>query len=304
MAGEIVWGTIKTDAQRLLIISEILAVLADPLALPNHEAIVVGPDVNGTNSDTVYIDQDDLETPRPMTSVAEGGTWSNTALATDRFSAAVGQKYLQWNVSDLAAAVSAGKLDAARFARALLRNYWMTWTDVIVTAGTTFSNSVDAGAGAPTMEDAFDAGYALEEQYVTPSQLKMGIIHPSVANALQKDATFAQTANGTIGDPAVIALRQSLGDVYLGRWRNTDWFKSWKVATSGGKYQNIIFSRGGIIVAKGTPKVQTADQVLLEMLMLEMQRSLTKPETFIRGSTFLGADVADDDRGIIWTTAV
>lgn len=305
MSNEITWAAIKSDSERLVIISEILTQLADHNALPNHPALMWGPDLAGTGSDTTYVDEDNLESGATFTSIAEGGTWANTALATDRFSAAIGEYYTQWTVSDLAATVAAnGKLDVPRFVRGLVTRYGLTITNLLATNGATFAtNTKDAGTGDPDMGDLFDAIAVLENAYVDPSKPKMAIVHPVVAQALRKDSLFAQQMNVAMQLPEVQAMAQSLGGVYIGRFLNTDVFASAKVATSGGKYQNCIFAHGAMLLARATPKVMVANQYLLEMMLMEQQASETKPETYIRGKVFLGADVAQDASGVLWTTA-
>lgn len=304
MANEITWAAIKSDAERTLMVGEIIKALADEYAVTNHEALIWGPDVSGTMTDTVTIDEDDLESGGTLTSIAEGGTFANTALGTDRYTSAVAQRYTQWNVSDLAAMVSNGKLAVDRFVRSLITRYGLTVTDLLATAGATFTAALDAGAGEPDMVDLFDAIGELEGAYVSPSKLKMAIVHPNVGKALRRDSLFAQQMNVAMLDPAVQAFAKAFGGVYLGRFQNTDVFTSFKIAVDAGKYQNIIFGRGAVLLSKGTPKVATADQVVLEMMLMEQARSQTKPETTIRGSTFLGVDVAQDASGLLWTTTV
>lgn len=304
MANEIQWSGISSDTSRTVIISEMLSSLADEYALPNHPALITAPDAAGSGSDTVYIDSDDLESGGVLTSIAEGGTWANTAYASDRYSVSVGQYYKQWNISDLVALVNpGGKFDAARFARGLIKRHNLTMTDLLAAEGATFSTTVDAGSGDATMEDLFDAISSLEGAYVDPALPKIAIIHPTVGKQLRKDSLFAQSANNAMNDPGVKALAASLGGVYIGRFQNTDVFQSFQVATSGGKYQNCIFARGAMLTARGTARAQTADQVALEMVLFERYRSETKPEYLYRGSSFLGANIAQDGAGILWTTA-
>lgn len=305
MSNEITWSAIKSDSERLVIIGEILAALADSFAIPNHPALMWGPDLQSAGSDTVYVDEDNLESGATLTSIAEGGTYANTALTTDRFSAAIGEYYTQWTASDLAVCVAPnGKLDPARFARSLVKRYGLTITNLLATNGATFAGNVkDAGSGDPTMEDLFDAIAVLENAYVDPSKPKMALVHPVVAQALRKDALFAQQMNVAMQLPEVQAMAAAYGGVYVGRFMNTDVFASFKVTTSGGKYQNAIFAHGAMLLAKATPKVVVANQYMLEMMLMEQQVSETKPETYIRGKAFLGADVAQDGAGVLWTTA-
>ncbi len=306
MSNEITWSAIKSDSERLVIIGEILAALADEYALTNHPALIWGPDLQGAGSDTTYIDEDNLESGATLTSIAEGGTFANSALATDRFSAAIGEYYTQWTTSDLAVCVAPnGKLDASRFARALVKRYGLTVTNLLATNGATFATNVkDAGSGEPTLEDLFDAGSTLENAFVDPGRPKLALVHTSVAQSLRKDSLFAQQMNVAMQSPEVQAFARNIGGSYLGRFNNMDVVASFKVPTSGGKYQNSIFARGAMLLAKATPKVVVANQYMLEMMLMEQQPSETKPETYIRGKTFLGCDVAQDAAGLLWTTAV
>ena len=140
MSNEITWAAIKSDAERTLMVGEIIKALADEYAVTNHEALIWGPDVSGSMSDTVTIDEDDLESGGTLTEIAEGGTFANTALGTNRYTSAVAQRYTQWNVSDLAAMVSNGKLAVDRFVRSLITRYGLTVTDLLATAGATFTD--------------------------------------------------------------------------------------------------------------------------------------------------------------------
>lgn len=302
MANEAVWSSLASDIQRTIISSLVLDALADPTFIGNHPAIIDMDDLTGSFSDTAKMREDDVVTPRAMTSVSEGGTMStNTAIGTELYSASIGQRYMQWNVSDLLNTLANQQFSPERFAAGLVKSLQYTWTGLLATEGATFTATLDAGAGDPDLEDYFDAVGEMEDLYVDPSLPKIAIVHPNVGRALIKDALFAQQSNLSKDDPGVQALAKSLGGSYLGRIRNTDIIATYQVATSGGKHQNSIFARGAMLKVMARNLPQTADQYAFGPLMIERLRSSTKPETTIRGTAFMGVNKAQEG-GLLWTT--
>ncbi len=303
MANEVLWSGIKSESERPQILAEILGIQTDQYYITNHPAIMDLGDVAGTNSDTKKIREDDLNGNAVMTSISEDSTWANSAYTPNMLEVAVGEYYDNYELSDTAAMVQDGQLDPARFAASMMRKRALTFTSLLATAVATFTNTQDAGAGSPTLEDFMDARHKLELLLNDPSQIAIAVLKPSVALALQKDATFNQQMNNAKDDPGVQAMSRMFGGAYRGRVFNTDIFVTPKVATASSKYQNGLFVRGAILTARGTPAQQLADQVLLGDVLFEKQRGAGNT-TFTRSTTFMGVGVGQQTAGVLWTTAV
>ena len=301
MANEVLWSAIKSDSERPLIEAEILGIQTDQYWLMNHPAIIDLGDVTGTNTDTKKIREDDLNGAGVMTSIAEDASWSNSAYSPNMLSASVGQYFDQYELSDTTQMVQDGQLDPVRFAANFAKKRALTWTNLVATAIATFTNTKDAGAGVPTLEDFMDARHELELLYNDPSLAAMAVLKPAVAQALAKDAMFAQQMNLAKDLPEVQAMARLFGGVYKGRVFNTDIFASPKVATAGGKYSNGLFVRGAILTVKGTQPARLADQVQLGDMLFEQERGAGNT-TFVRSTSFMGVAVGQQAAGVLWTT--
>jgi hypothetical protein len=303
MANEAVWSSLSSDVGRTVVESYILEALADEYFIANHPAIMDMKDLTGSFSDTAKVREDDVLTGRTFNSVSEGGSMTtNTAIGTELYSVAIGQKYLQWNISDLLNTLANEQFSPERFAQGLAKSLAYTWTGLLATEGATFTGSLDAGAGDPDLEDFWDAVGEVEDLLGSGDDPGIAILHPKAARALAKDGNFAQQSNLSKDDPGVQALAKMFGtNRYLGRIHNFDIFATPQVATDTGKYQNCLFRKGGMLKAMARAIPMTADQLAFGPLMLERLRSSTKPETTIRGTGFMGVNKAQE-RGILWET--
>lgn len=303
MANEVLWSAIKSDSEREILLAEILGIQTDQYYILNHPALIDTGDVARSGSDTVKVREDNLNGAAALGSIAENGSWANAAYDVNALSVAVGQRYQQFEVSDLARMVSDGQLDLGRFAVNLMQAEALTWTNLIAAAVTTFTNTGVDLAADPTLEDFLVAVQAHELLYNDPRLLKISVMHPAQFHALQQDAAFLQAANVSAADPEVMAIAKMVGGVYKGRYYNTDIFTSFQVVTDGGKYQGGVFSRGALLTAYGTPVAESQTEgILLGRLLFERQRSTTGPRTQIRGSTFMGVDVAQQDAGVTFNS--
>lgn len=302
MANEILWSAIKAGVGREVVVAELLRVLTDNYYIENHPCLLDLQDLSGSGAEIANIRDNNLNGAAEMTSLAEGGTYANSAFAANKYPVTVGQYYSQFNVSDLAKAVSpGGELAASSFARDAAMRRARTITAMLATQVASIT-TVHTMTAAPTVEDLMTAGQKLELQYATGP--KIAVLKPQQWHSIQQDAAFEQAMNVAVGDPAVQAMAKMLGGVYKGRYLDIDIFVSFAVTTASSKYQGAIFTRGCIIRAKATPVADTPDTVILGDMSFAAQASATKPETLYRSSIFQGVAIAQQDAGIRFASPV
>lgn len=299
MANEILWNTIKTDAGRELVVTEMLGIQTDPYYIENHPALLDVADVTGSGSDTANIREDNLNGAAAMTALAnESDTYVNSTYDVNKYPVAVADYYTQWTVKDVAKMASmGGELDTSRFAIDMAQRRALTWTSLIATTQASIT-AVHTMTAAPTCDDLVVAGQKLELAYNDPMTVKLAILEPHQFHAIQLDAGFVQALNVAMQDPEIKALAKMLGGVYKGRYQGIDIFVSFKVGTNAGKYQGAVFCRGAILKSKGRPVAELADQVLLGDMLFDRQRSQTLPEMIYRGKTFMGCAIGQQAAGI------
>lgn len=305
MANEVFWSAVETDSGRQLLLSEILLAAGDTAMVENHPAIMDAIDVTGTQSDSADIREDDINGATLLATIAENGSWSNTAWTDTKYSVAVAHYFQQYTISDLLSMVQDGQFDPARFARAYKIAESMTWCNLLAVTGATFTQTLSDTGAAPNLDDLYTANYVLETQYGADGP-KMAILHPKQAYNLSLDAEFTQAHNASVNDPEALALARAAGGTYVGRYRGIDVYKSFKVPTAGGKHQGCIFTRGAIAKAVGTPQGDGgyARAVTLGRLRFAQERDPTGPRYALRGETFLGAAKFQDFRGGLFKSPV
>lgn len=298
MSNEIFWSSVETDAGRELLKAEILMKLGEPAFIANHPALGMEIDFTGSGADTAEIREDDVEQPGVMTTIAENGSWANSAIDTDRYSVGIAHYYDQVTISDWTEMLDGeGQFSPARFARKYALSEAFTWADLLATTIATASAAGPTMAAQPDLEDLVEAKYLLQAAFAADGPI-MGLFHPYQIRSLKLDAGFDQTNNFAINDPEVAAIAKATGSAYVGRYDGIDIFQSWRVTTSGGKYVGGLFTRGGIAKGVGqfTGSGGYARAVNLGRIRFVEERDPTGPRRALRGETALGAALFQNAR--------
>lgn len=299
MSNEVFWSAVETDAGRQLLESEILLALGDSAAIPNHQALGITIDFTGRGADTAEMREDDINGSQPMTTIAEGGSWTNSAVNTDRYDLGVSHYFRQHTISDWTEMLDGeGQFSPARFAASYVKSEAVTWAAMLATTIATAAAAGPTMSGQPNLEDLVEARYVLQAAYADDGPI-MGVFHPYQIRSLKLDAGFDQTLNfAVMNDPEVKAIAKATGSAYVGRYDGIDMFQSWRVTTSGGKYVGGLFTRGGI--AKGIGSFQGSGgyprSVQLGRIRFSEERDPTGPRRALRGETALGSALFQDER--------
>lgn len=305
MANEVTLS-VMSDSQRELIVNEILETAADIGFLPNHPAIYDAGSINGSMTDTIEIRDDSLTAAASLATIAESGSWANTAYTDNAYTVAVAEKYIQYTITDLVATINNGTFSAERFALKLMSSLSYTWAGLVAGQVAALTNvGLDSGS-ALTVPNLYTAAYVLETQYGNRGR-KLFVCSPKQAKELAVDAQFTQASNAAAQDPRYLAMRKLMEDAYVGYLPDIDCdvIKTAQVSTSGGKYLGGMFCRGAIGIGHGTPAPETGNPgaMLLGPILMDRSQDPTGPRHALRGKTFMGCAVWQQYKGVLVKSA-
>lgn len=298
----LLWSLIASTTEREFILDEIIAQESDPYRIANHPALI-SVDLDGRGTLTANVDSDDFETVAAGRSITETGNYVTDDLNFYREAVSAGLRYRQRETSTHVATTLGDRVGLARTIRAYVNQVDFTRTSDIAVAGGSFTTTYkDASAADPTLEDLLEAFFAHET--ATLGEAGLAILHPSAVQKLRIDAVFVQSMNNAAMGPEFAALKALYGASYVGRVGRYDIFQSPEVSSSGGKYLNPIFSRGGIVTATATPPAQSADHVVIGGFRLARQADPDTPAGTTRWERFMGSAIAYDAKGGLFKTDV
>ena len=300
MANEVTWAGIESTVERDQWLNEIMLALTDMNYIPNHPAIVDAGDISGTGSDAKSILKDSLNGSGGLASIAETGSWANTAYTPASYSVAAGLYYRQYTLSDFAAMIQAGNLSVSRFVSDFRNAEGIKWTSLIAALSTSFTalTAIDSGTGLD-WDHFVDAVHSLDAAYNAPNEPKMAILSFKQVHSLQKDAEFTQASNAAVSNPEALAIARTMGGAYVGRYLGVDIFKSGQVPTASSNDVGLVFCRGAIAKLTGAPVPNGAGSYIqLDRLLIEQERDPLGPRAAIRAKTAMGVAAWDTSRGI------
>ena len=299
MANEIYHNISSLSDLRVsaILAAEIQRLIADTSSLWNHPAIRFVGDVAGTNSNVIDQPQAGLDGYDLMSAVAEDANSSNTALTDSSPSITVSRQALQRSLSDMYRLTSDGSIDIDRLAVDMVMAAEMRGTELLCNVGDDFSTTKGTTTVDMSVDDFFDAQYALTQAKVAAD---LCVLYPTQLTDLQSSLRGESGALQFV--PATQALLNQHGQGFAGTLNAVPIFTSSHVPTANGGADSAgwMISAGAIGKAVGTPRAIRGAEFMApnQYVQCELERDAAGGLTKIVGNAWMGVAILLDGAGV------
>jgi len=301
MADEILYAGLGDLTLAETLSAAIVLLLADRVALPNHEALIYAGDLADTGSKVTKIRELGLMGYDGAAATSEGTAVANTALTDGSVQLTIARYSKRYERGDIARLVDAdGLLSPEMFAQDAVVTSALHLTDLLANLVDNFSTTTGASGVDATPENFLDACTALEIAKVMPPY--MAVLHPVQWGDIRKDLLLA--SGGAIQWSAAAQEAQRIrGTGYQGQLGGVDLFTTTRVPTAnaGADRAGGIFGRGALAWADATPKTDLPapwQQVFGNKVLFELQRTASSGLTAFVMHIFLAASEVLDACGV------
>lgn len=274
-------------------------ILHDEASLRTTGSILNLGSINGTGAAASTIRYAGLDGFDPFQNAGgEVAPVAETAFATTSAQIAVERAALRRDISDLAVMTGlANDVDPARLAQSMVGGYEQYFNILAALAVGSLTTSVGAAGVDMTVDDFYDAMFALEIASV-PGPYWCLLSPDQIANfqeSLRAEGGAAQYM------PATAEMLQIKGQGYAGNFLGVDIFKSDKVFVDGaGDAHGGMWGLGCMAYKTGTVVNPTGGFVTSpgSEIVVEFERNANEATTEIVGHGYLGLSVIEDARGV------
>lgn len=298
-------ATLYTDIADLrlaaTLAAEIKLILADRSYLWRHPAIAFLGDQAASGSDSLKVPFVGYGMD-PMQPILETGSTSDSPLQTSSVTLQVGRQALQRSVSDLAANTGTG-VNVAALAAEAVDAAAGRFTQMVCNAGSTFSTVVGTSGSSYTVNNWFDAQFALQGAY--NSGPAIAILYPKqwadLQTALRGEQSNMIAFSAPGGDRNLLDLK-SAG--YMGTFNGVDVYVSSHVpsANAGADSAGCMFSAGAIGYAEMSVNQVRAGSEVIQIggspIYCEIDRDPSGALTKIVHNYFVAVARLQDEMGV------
>ena len=274
-------------------------ILHDQMSLRTTGSILNLGSINGTGSAASTIRYAGLDGFDSFAAVGEVATVAETAFTTASAQIAVGRCALRRDLSDLAQITGLSQdVDPMRLAQSMVGGYEQYFNTLVAGAVNTFTTVVGTAATDMTVDDFYDAVYALE----------IASANPGFVTLLSPDqlANFQESLRAEGGAAQYMAatadMLQAKGQGYQGSFLGVDIYKSDKVIIDGGgDAHGGMWAAGGAMGYKtGSAAAPMGGTVVSPggEITVEFERVAAAATTQIIGTGYLGLSVLEDAQGV------
>lgn len=274
-------------------------ILHDQMSLRNTGSILNLGSINGSGAAASTIRYAGLDGFDPFAAVGEVATVAETAFTDASAQIAVGRCALRRDLSDLAVitGLQSGDVDPLRLAESMVGGYEQFFNILAAAAINTLTTSVGAAGVDMTVDDFYDAMFALEIAN-NPGPYTCLLSPVQLANfqdSLRAEGGAAQYM------PATADMLMQKGQGYQGSFLNIDIYRSdkvvvdgagdahggmWSLGCMGYKTGSVVNPLGGYVTSPGSE------------IVVEFERAAANATTIIVGHGYLGLSVLEDARGV------
>jgi hypothetical protein len=301
MADEIIYSGIADLRTAEALSAEILLLLADRNALPNHPALLYAGDAVGRGSSVLKVPAVGLMGYDLLSAPGDGSAVANTALTDTAFQVTVARYSKAYEASDLARLTDPanGKIKVAEFASDAVVSSSNTLVSLVANVTDNFTSTVGSSGVDLSVNNFLAAIQTLEvAKNVGPY---MAILHPQQMGDLR--AAIANVTGGAIQWlPASQEQIQVLGNGYRGQWMGVDIFSSSYVPTAnaGADRAGGMFARGAVLWADSSiPSEGDPNQLVLAgKILFERERTAKSGLTAYVTHYYCGVSKGIDAAGV------
>lgn len=274
-------------------------ILHDEMSLRTTGSVMNLGSINGTGAASSTIRYAGLDGFDSFAPAGETAVVAETVFQTASAQIAVGRAALRRDISDLAVitGLQSGDVDPMRLAQSMVGGYEQYFNLLAAAAINTFTTSVGATTVDMTVDDYYDAVFALEVASV-PGPYFCLLAPTQLANfqeSLRAEGGAAQWM------PATADMLQIKGQGYAGNFLGVDIYKSdkiiedgsgdahggmWGLGALGYKTGTVLSPMGGFVTSPGSE------------IVVEFERVAHAATTEIVGHAYLGLSVLEDARGV------
>lgn len=301
MADEIIYSGIADLRTAQALSAEILLLLADRNALPNHPALVYAGDAVGRGSAVLKVPSVGLGGYDLLSAPGDGNAVANTALTDAAYTVTVARYSKSYEASDLARLTdpSNGKIKIGEFAMDAVQSANNTLVSLVANVTDDFTSTVGATGVDLSVANFLAAIQTLEvAKNVGPY---MAILHPQQMGDL-RTAIASVTGGAVQWLPASQEQIQILGNGYRGQWMGVDLFSSSFVPTAnaGADRAGGMFARSAVLWADSSiPEENDANQLILaNKIMFERERTAKSGLTAYVTHYYVGVSKGNDAAGV------
>tara|TARA_R110000787_G_scaffold63839_3_gene144690 strand:+ start:305 stop:1219 length:915 start_codon:yes stop_codon:yes gene_type:complete len=298
MSNEIIYSGITDLRLAEAMSAEMMLLLADRAALPNHAALIYAGDAAGSGSKTIKIPHAGLMGYDLMTSPGDGTAVANSALVDGSTTVDVALYSKSYEASDLAIVTgSGGILDPVSFAADAVVTAAATLTSLIADVTDGFTATVGTTTVNLTAAVFLEAIATLEVAKVPAPY--MAILHPQQWADLRSD--LATASGGAIQWNVTREEISVRSEAYKGNFLGVDVFVSSHVPTAnaGDDRAGGMFGRGAIAFADSTMSADGADQMLVgSKVLFERSRTAKAGLTAYVSHSMIGVSMGIDACGV------
>ena len=274
-------------------------ILHDEMSLRTTGSVMNLGSINGTGAADSTVRYAGLDGFDAFNAAGETATVAETPFITASAQIAVGRAALRRDISDLAVitGLQSGDVDPMRLAQSMVGGYEQYFNSLSAAAINTFTTTVGAAGVDMTVDNYYDAVFALEVASV-PGPYFCLISPTQLANfqeSLRAEGGAAQWM------PATADMLQIKGQGYAGNFLGVDIYKSdkiledgagdahggmWGLGALGYKTGTVVNPLGGFVTSPGSE------------IGVEFERQAASATSEIVGHAYLGLSVLEDARGV------
>ena len=237
-----------------------------------------------------------------------------TDIGTGAITITVARQVLARVLTDPYQVAAGGKVGIQTFANDMARAAVLRFTDMICALFTGLTTNVGTSGAAMTVDDAYDAIYALIKARAPGPYY--GVLAPiqltHFMDSLRGEGGAVQYVAETAQFLGLVNETGSQGYGYHGRWNGVDWLSADSVNTSGADKVGAVFGWGAFVYQDGVPAEVTRyaapgsfQSVIPDggSVFVEFERLARAGHTEIVGNYYVGVAEQEDARGVKITTS-
>lgn len=296
-------GVVRLSA---MISQEINLLLKDSSNLRNSGLISYQGSINGLGSDTVRVRLAGLDGYDSFSAATNEISDENTAtaLTIDSADLVAARQYLLYEMSDLASMTGLSgsqDIDPFRLARSMSLSYETRFAELTGAAAANFSTSVGANTTTLSIDDFFDAIFAIEQAADVGAQGPFAaVLSPKALTEIQ-DSLRNETGNAVSRMQSSQEMLMAKGANFAGNLFGVDVYRSGHVNENGSSgYDNYLISPMALGYVDGIPAniPGSADLMSMGKIVVEFDRRPMSAKTFIVGHAYIGLGIIQDDKGV------
>ena len=279
--------------------------LRDVASLRNTPWVTYAGSVNGSGSSAVryrIVGLDGYDSFAASVAEDTDIEGSGTALTKAHVDITAARQFLLYSITDLAVMTGTqGDLDPYRIAFSMMGSYEARFAELHADAASAATNQKGSAADDFSVDLFMTGLFELEKAASGRGAVGpyLACLHPSALVSLQ-DSLRNEVSNLIVESPEAgeVMKINRFDSGRVGSLLGCDIYRSSYINSNGGARENFMCGVDSIAYVDGTPTTLagSAEFMVMDKVLIEMDRHPTQNVTAIVGSCFLGVSIVDNDR--------